>query len=55
MPCFLSGERRVTFDSDFPRTIHTTRRDAEFRSVVNGGGPELRVTSYRGDIRLRAN
>lgn len=48
-------ERRVDFDCDFPRTINTTRHESEIRSAVNGGGPELRLTSYRGSIRLRAN
>jgi hypothetical protein len=47
-------QRHATFDSDFPRTIHSTsRRDQDFRSVVNGGGPLLNVSSYRGSIRLR--
>lgn len=46
--------RHGDFDCDFPRTVHSTRRDREFRSVVNGGGPMLRVTSYRGSIRVRA-
>jgi hypothetical protein len=47
--------RRVSFDSDFARTVNSTRRDSEIRSVVNGGGPQLRITSYRGSIRLRAS
>jgi len=47
-------ERRVDFDCDFPRSIRTSRRESEFRSTVNGGGPELRLTSYRGSIRVRA-
>ncbi len=47
-------ERRAGFNCDFPRTIRSTRGESEFRSVVNGGGPSLRVTSYRGDISLRA-
>jgi hypothetical protein len=47
-------ERRATLDCDFPRTLHSERRQREMRSTVNGGGPELRVTSYRGSIRLRA-
>ncbi len=49
-----SLERRAGFSCDFPRTIRSTRGESEFRSVVNGGGPSLRVTSYRGDISLRA-
>ncbi len=47
-------DRRVDFDCDFPRTIRTTRQERDFRSSVNGGGPELRLSSYRGSIRLRS-
>jgi len=47
-------ERHATLDCDFPRTLHSGRRQREMHSTVNGGGPELRVTSYRGSIRLRA-
>jgi len=47
-------QRHATFDCDFPRTVRSTsRRDQDFRSVINGGGPVLRVSSYRGSIRLR--
>jgi hypothetical protein len=49
-----SLERHADFVCDFPRTIRTTRHESEFHSAVNGGGPALRVTSYRGTIRLRA-
>jgi hypothetical protein len=48
-------ERRASFDCDFPRTLRSERRQREMRSTVNGGGPELRVTSYRGSIRLKAS
>jgi len=47
-------ERRTGFDCDFPRTVHSTRGSGDFHSIVNGGGPALRVTSYRGNISLRA-
>lgn len=47
--------RHGDFDCDFPRTVHSTRQDRGFRSVVNGGGPMLRVTSYRGSIHVRAS
>lgn len=49
-------QRRGELDSDFPRTVHSTReiRRGEYHGSVNGGGPELRVSSYRGTIRLRA-
>ena len=47
-------ERHADFDCDFPRTLRTTHQEREFRSAVNGGGPQLRITSYRGSIRLRS-
>lgn len=47
-------ERRAEFDCDFPRTIHTSRRQSHMEGAVNGGGPSLRVESYRGKIRLRS-
>lgn len=46
--------RRATFDSTFPVTLRSSREGRRLRTSVNGGGPELRVSSYRGDIRLRA-
>lgn len=46
-------QRHAAFECDFPRTIRSTRGESEFRSMVNGGGPSLRITSYRGDISLR--
>jgi hypothetical protein len=49
-----SLQRHAGFNCDFPRTIRSTHGDSEFRSMVNGGGPALRITSYRGDISLRA-
>lgn len=48
-------ERHASLDCDFPRTLRSDRRQREMRSTVNGGGPELRITSYRGSIRLRAS
>lgn len=47
-------ERRANLDSDFARTIRSTARTGDYRSTVNGGGAELRVSSYRGTIRLRS-
>jgi hypothetical protein len=38
--------RRADLNSDFERRA--------FRSPVNGGGPELRLKSYKGEFRLRA-
>jgi len=45
--------RRAGFDCDLPRTIHSTRQQSESQGAVNGGGPALRISSYRGDIRVR--
>ena len=47
-------QRRATLDSSFPVTVRSSREGRRFHTGVNGGGSELRVTSYRGDIRLRA-
>lgn len=47
-------QRRVDFQCDFPRTIRSSNRMNDFTSSVNGGGPELRVSSYRGSIRIRS-
>jgi hypothetical protein len=48
-------QRHVYFHSDFPQTVRTTSRERDFRSVVNGGGPQLHITSYRGNIRLHSS
>jgi hypothetical protein len=48
-------ERRSDFICDFPRTVSSSHRQREIRSSVNGGGAELRVTSYRGMVRVRAS
>jgi hypothetical protein len=49
-----STTHRGALDCDFPRTIHATRDLRSMDGAVNGGGPLLRVSSYRGNIRLRA-
>jgi DUF4097 and DUF4098 domain-containing protein YvlB len=42
-------------DNDFARYVRTSNfRDRTHRSQVNGGGPEVRVRSYKGEFRLRA-
>ncbi len=47
--------RRADLDSDFERSVRASNsRDRTYRSQVNGGGPELRLKSYKGDFRLRA-
>jgi hypothetical protein len=47
-------ERHADFECEFPRTVRTSRQERDFRSTINGGGPELRLNSYRGSIRVRA-
>jgi hypothetical protein len=49
------GRRRGDPDSDFARYVRTSNlRDRTHRSQVNGGGPEVRVRSYKGEFSLRA-
>jgi len=49
------GRRGGDPDNDFARYVKTSNsRDRVHRSQVNGGGPEVRVRSYKGEFRLRA-
>ena len=49
------GRRAGDPDSDFARFVRTSNlRDRTHRSQVNGGGPEVRVRSYKGEFSLRA-
>ncbi|MBZ5631717.1 MAG: DUF4097 family beta strand repeat-containing protein [Acidobacteriia bacterium] len=49
------GRRGGDPDNDFARYVRTSNlRDRVHRSQVNGGGPEVRVRSYKGEFRLRA-
>jgi len=42
-------------DSDFARYVRASNsRAGVHRSQVNGGGPEVRVRTYKGEFRLRA-
>jgi hypothetical protein len=47
-------ERHATLESDFARTIHSAAREHGYHGSINGGGPELHVSSFKGDIRLRS-
>jgi hypothetical protein len=47
-------ERHATVDSDFAQTFRSTAHQRGYNSSVNGGGPELRVSSFKGEIRLRS-
>ncbi len=44
--------RKAELDSDFAGYVRS--RTGASRAAVNGGGPELRLKSYRGEFRLRA-
>ena len=47
--------RRADLASDFAQYVRSSSsRDRTYRSQVNGGGPELRLKSYKGEFRLRA-
>lgn len=46
--------RRGDIESDFAVTTRASRRRGERASgAVNGGGPELRFSTYKGSLRLR--
>lgn len=49
--------RRGDIDSDFAMVAHASRRLRGDRAsgAVNGGGPELRMTTYKGTLRVRAS
>ena len=47
--------RRADLVSDFAQYVRSSNsRGRPYRSQVNGGGPELRLKSYKGEFRLRA-
>src|SRR6266542_3055938 len=48
--------RRGDIESDFAMTTRAGRsRAARATGAVNGGGPELRLTTYKGTLRIRAS
>ena len=48
--------RRGDIESDFAMMTHAGRsRAARAMGAVNGGGPELRLTTYKGTLRIRAS
>ncbi|HMF07482.1 MAG TPA: DUF4097 family beta strand repeat-containing protein [Thermoanaerobaculia bacterium] len=54
----LDGEagRRGDIESDFAMTTRASRsRSADLSGTVNGGGPQLRMTTYKGTLRVRAS
>ncbi len=40
-------------DSDFPTIITRSPREGRYVGDINGGGPELRVSTHNGSLRLR--
>ncbi len=47
--------RRGLFDSDFPVMTRAGRwRAARESGAVNGGGPELRLSTFKGTLRVRS-
>jgi hypothetical protein len=49
------GRRGGDPDNDFARFVRTSNwRDRIQRSQVNGGGPEVKLRTYKGEFRLRA-
>jgi hypothetical protein len=48
---FDADGHHLRFDSDFAATTRSIDRD-RFVGDVNGGGPELRVTTHNGSVRL---
>jgi hypothetical protein len=46
--------RRADFDSDFETPVRSKRHEDEsHHATVNSGGPVLRISSEKGDIRIR--
>ncbi|HSR68252.1 MAG TPA: DUF4097 family beta strand repeat-containing protein [Acidobacteriota bacterium] len=45
--------RRADLHSDFDLRTRGNISRKDFRSTINGGGPRLRVSSYKGDISLK--
>ena len=45
--------RRGDIDSEFTLASRVGRSDSRRVAPINGGGPALRVTTYRGSLRLR--
>jgi putative adhesin len=47
-----ADSHHLRFDSDFDASTRSSDRD-RFIGDVNGGGPELRLTTHNGSVRLR--
>jgi len=44
---------RGNLDSDFPMAVRSSEGGGRHRSTVGGGGPRLRLETYKGSFRLR--
>jgi hypothetical protein len=55
---FYSEGHNMALASDFPLATWTSsygrRRDADVRASIAGGGPDLRVSTHNGRVRLRS-
>jgi len=40
-------------DSDFPTVVTRAPRDGRYVGDINGGGPELKVSTHNGSLRIR--
>jgi hypothetical protein len=48
--------RHADLDSDFGHFVRSSRnRDRATQGQINGGGPDLKLKSYRGTFRLKAS
>ncbi len=48
--------RRGDIESDFAMATHAGRwREARAEGAVNGGGPPLRLTTYKGTLRIKSS
>jgi hypothetical protein len=51
---FHSDGHNMHVDSDFPVMVRSSYGQHNVNGPVNGGGPELRITSHNGRFRLRS-
>jgi len=49
----FKGERKAEFNSEFELAAEGSFRGNHVHGTVNGGGPMVRFTTYKGSLRLR--
>lgn len=49
----LSRRGRLDADFDLVHQTHRRRHDTRARTEVNGGGPAMRLSTYKGEFRIR--